>query len=254
MVPVKALVGAAVVVTAAAVGVVSLAVVGVLGPRPSEQVESPVGSEVPRTVTPTALPQVVPPTSPSQVVTPTAPVVSTPVTPAYVFPIVGCSASASGTHHDYPAADIFVRVGCRFVSPVDGRVDEVSRVDRWDPRTNVGSERGGLAVSVVGRDGVRYYGSHLSAIGTGIRPGVQVRAGQVLGLTGRTGSARFTPAHLHFGISWPTPAGRWWIRRGTVPPQAFLAGVRVGRPVSPVAAVNRARAAFGSVDRCRSYC
>jgi hypothetical protein len=256
MVPVKArvglLVGAAVVVTAAAVGVVVLAAVGVLGP--SEQVESPVGSAAPPTVTPTAPSQVVTPSSPSQVVTPTAPVVSTPVTPAYVFPIVGCSASASATHHDYPAADIFVRVGCRFVSPVDGRVDEVSRVDRWDPRTNVGSERGGLAVSVVGRDGVRYYGSHLSAIGAGIRPGVQVRAGQMLGLTGKTGSARFTPAHLHFGISWPTPAGRWWIRRGTVPPQAFLAGVRVGRPASPVAAVSRARAAFGSDDRCRSYC
>lgn len=261
MVPVKARVGllggAAVVVTAAAVGVVVLAAVGVLGPSSPEQVASPTGSEVPRTVT--TAPQVVTPSAPSQVVTPTAPVastpvVSTPVRAAYVFPIAGCLASASGSHHDYPAADIFVRVGCRFVSPVDGRVDEVSRVDRWDPRTNVGSERGGLAVAVVGRDGVRYYGSHLSVIGAGIRPGVQVRAGQVLGLTGKTGSARFTPAHLHFGISWPTPAGRWWIRRGTVPPQAFLAGVRVGRPVSPVAAVSRARAAFGSDDRCRSYC
>ncbi|TDO54734.1 peptidase M23-like protein [Kribbella sp. VKM Ac-2527] len=226
------------VVTVVAIGLVVLAVVG--RSRSSEQVESPVNSELPRTVT-------VAPTTPSQVVTPTR-------APIYVFPIQGCSASASASHHDYAAADIFVRVGCRFVSPVDGQVDEVSRVDRWDPRTNVGSERGGLAVSVVGRDGVRYYGSHLSTIGAGIRPGVQVRAGQVLGLTGQTGSARFTPAHLHFGISWPTPAERWWIRRGTVPPQAFLAGLRVGRPASPVAAVSRAKATFGSDVRCRSYC
>ena len=130
-----------------------------------------------------------------------------------MFPIRGCTASASLSHHDYPASDIFAKVGCAFVSPVSGRVDEVTRVDRWDPRTNIGRDRGGLSISVVGVDGVRYYGSHLSAIGAGIRPGLQVRAGQTLGLIGNTGSARVTPPHLHFGISWPTPAGHWWIRR-----------------------------------------
>jgi murein DD-endopeptidase MepM/ murein hydrolase activator NlpD len=172
----------------------------------------------------------------------------------YVFPVQGCPASASQAHHDYPAADIFTKVGCRFVAPVDGRVDEVSRVDRWDPKTNVGADRSGISVSVVGRDGVRYYGSHLSTTAAGIRPGVQVRAGQVLGLIGRTGSARSTPAHLHFGISWPTAAGRWWIRRGAVPPQAFLSSLKTGRPASPVRAVRRAEAAYG-VDRgCREYC
>ncbi|WP_202817786.1 M23 family metallopeptidase [Kribbella sp. ALI-6-A] len=172
----------------------------------------------------------------------------------YVFPVQGCPASASQAHHDYPAADIFTRVGCRFVAPVDGRVDEVIRVDRWSPKTNVAADRGGLAVSIVGRDGVRYYGSHLSAITAGIRPGLAVRAGQPLGLTGRTGSARSTPAHLHFGISWPTPAGRWWIRRGIVPPQRFLAGLKTGNPSSPAAMVERAKTAYG-VDRgCRAYC
>jgi murein DD-endopeptidase MepM/ murein hydrolase activator NlpD len=171
-----------------------------------------------------------------------------------VWPVGGCRASASQSHHDYPASDIFAKVGCAFISPVDGRVDEVTRVDRWDPQTNVGRDRGGLSVSVVGVDGVRYYGSHLSTIGTGIRPGLQVRAGQPLGLIGKTGSARVTPPHLHFGISWPTPPGRWWIRRGAVAPQPFLNAWRTGQQLSPVAAVAKAQRAYG-VDRgCRSYC
>ena len=175
-------------------------------------------------------------------------------TTRYVFPVGGCHASASQSHHDYPASDIFTKVGCQFVSPVDGRVDEVTRVDPWNPKTNVGRDRGGLSVSVVGVDGVRYYGSHLSAIAAGIEPGRQVRAGQVLGLTGKTGSARFTPAHLHFGISWPTSPGKWWIRRGAVAPQPFLTAWQQGKPASPATVVARAERAYG-VDRgCRSYC
>lgn len=173
---------------------------------------------------------------------------------AYVFPIDGCVASASRAHHDYPAADIFTPVGCRFVSPVDGRVDEVNRTDLWNPRTNVGRDRGGLSVSVIGVDGVRYYGSHLSSVSAAVRPGLQVRAGQTLGLTGRTGSARNTPAHLHFGISWPTAANSWWIRRGAVSPQRYLDAWQKGNPLSPAGAVAKAQISYG-VDRgCRSYC
>ncbi|MFI6680641.1 M23 family metallopeptidase [Kribbella sp. NPDC050470] len=172
----------------------------------------------------------------------------------YVFPIRGCEASASQSHHDYPASDIFAKTGCKFVAPVDGKVDEVTAVDHWDPDTNVGRDRGGLSVSVVGVDGVRYYGSHLSAIGAGIKPGLRVQAGQLLGSIGNTGSARVTPSHLHFGISWPTPPGRWWIRRGAVPPQAYLNAWREGRQLSPVAAVAKARRAYGTDRGCRSYC
>jgi len=171
-----------------------------------------------------------------------------------VFPVGGGRADASQSHHDYPASDIFAKVGCRFVSPVDGRVDEVTRVDTWDPKSNVGADRGGLSVSVVGADGVRYYGSHLSAIAGGIRPGVTVRAGQTLGLTGHTGSARFTPPHLHFGISWPTPPGKWWIRRGAVPPQVFLNNWHEGGQLSPVTLVAKTRRTYGTDRGCREYC
>lgn len=171
-----------------------------------------------------------------------------------MFPVGGCRADASQSHHDYPASDIFTAKGCLFVAPIDGRVDEVTRVDRWDPKTNRGADRGGLGVSIVGVDGVRYYGSHLSAIQPGIVPGARVHAGQTLGRTGNTGSARVTPPHLHFGISWPTAPNTWWIRRGIVPPQEFLNSWHHGGQLSPVSLVTRTHAKYGRENGCRSYC
>lgn len=203
-----------------------------------------------------------PPSTPAQPSTSAQPSPHrTPSSPArpvavhrYVFPVEGCGANASQSHHDYPASDIFTDKGCLFVAPIDGRVDEVTWVDRWDPKTNRGSERGGLSVSVVGVDGVRYYGSHLSSVQPGIVPGVRVRAGQTLGHTGKTGSARGTAPHLHFGISWPTAPNTWWIRRGIVAPQAFLNSWHHGGQLSPVGLVITTHEKYGAENGCRVYC
>ena len=55
--------------------------------------------------------------------------------------------------------------------PIDGVVDEVSRTDSWSGKTNLGIDRGGLYVSIIGTDGVRYYGSHLRTVGdTNLHP------------------------------------------------------------------------------------
>ena len=99
--------------------------------------------------------------------------------------------------------------GCSFVAPTDGAVDEVSRFDRWDPTSDRGADRGGLSVSTIGIDGVRYYGSHLQSIAPGIAHGTRVHAGQLLGRIDNSGSAGNTPTHVHFGLSWPThqPSG-----------------------------------------------
>ncbi len=173
----------------------------------------------------------------------------------YAFPVAGCPASYAHSHHDYPATDVFAAAGCRYVAPVAGVVDEVTRVDRWDSATNRGADRGGLSVSVVGDDGVRYYGSHLSSIAAGVAPGLRVSAGQLLGRVGNTGSARGTSPHLHFGISWPTRDGVWWVRRGEVWPWRFLDAWRAGGSLSPAAEVAGARRAAGSdVPPCPSYC
>ena len=210
--------------------------------------------------TPTAPATTAPPTTPPATRPPTT---APPTTPApttappaaavrYAFPITGCRVTYGSAHHDYPATDMFAKAGCAFVAPVAGRVDEVERTDRWSSRTNRGADRGGLFVSVVGVDGVRYYGSHLRSVAPGIRPGVRVAAGDPLGEVGVTGSARGTPPHLHFGISWPTGPGVWWVRRGVVSPYRYLKSWESGGHRSPAAEVAAARRRSG--DSCTSYC
>ena len=105
-------------------------------------------------------------------------------------------------------------LGCAFVSPIAGVIDEVVLVDKWSGKTNKGADRGGLSVSIIGDDGNIYYGSHLSKVETNVVPGLRVATGEKLGEVGATGSAKGTSPHLHFGISYPTEKGIWWVRRG----------------------------------------
>lgn len=196
----------------------------------------------------TAAPTARPAPTPSS--TPTSAAVAAP--PTRVFPIRGCKVSYGHSHHDYPATDVFAARGCTVVAPIAGRVDEVSTVDRWRSSTNRGADRGGISWSIVGVDGVRYYGSHLQSLA--VRAGQRVSAGQVLGEVGDTGSARGTGTHLHFGLSWPTPAGIWWVRRGEVYPWPYLDSWRAGGSKSPVPAVAAKHQKSGDVPPCSSYC
>lgn len=167
--------------------------------------------------------------------------------PTYIFPVADCEVNYARAHHDYAATDILAKAGCRFVAPINGVVDEVNRVDRWKSPPNLGIDRGGLSVSIIGDDGVRYYGSHLRSIPASIQPGLTVTAGQFLGSIGSTGSARGTAPHLHFGISWPTPADTWWVRRGEVLPWKYLDAWKNGKDLSPVKAVDARKAKVGEI-------
>jgi murein DD-endopeptidase MepM/ murein hydrolase activator NlpD len=173
--------------------------------------------------------------------------VSAQAAPVYLFPVAGCEVNYARAHHDYPATDILAKAGCAFVAPIDGVIDEVNRVDTWSGKVNAGITRGGLSVSLIGVDGVRYYGSHLRSIYKTIEPGLQVKAGQRLGSVGSTGSARGTSPHLHFGISWPTPADIWWVRRGAVLPWKYLDAWKAGKDLSPAKAVAAALKKAGEV-------
>lgn len=167
--------------------------------------------------------------------------------PIYQFPISGCTVDYAHAHHDYAATDILTKAGCKFVAPIDGVIDEVNRIDKWSGKTNLGIDRGGLFVSIIGSDGVRYYGSHLRSIPQSIQPGVSVTAGTVLGAVGATGSAKGTHPHLHFGISWPTPADTWWVRRGEVLPWKYLDAWKKGKDLSPVKEVEARKAKVGEI-------
>jgi murein DD-endopeptidase MepM/ murein hydrolase activator NlpD len=164
---------------------------------------------------------------------------------SYVFPVAAKSASFGRNHHDYPATDVFAPCGSKAVAVTAGVVAEVSRKDTWTVREDSGASRGGLSVSIVGTDGVRYYGSHLQSVTPNVVAGHRVRAGEVLGLVGHTGSARPTTCHLHFGISPPCAKADWWNRRGVLSPYPYLTSWRDGDQRSPVAAVARWRSAHG---------
>jgi murein DD-endopeptidase MepM/ murein hydrolase activator NlpD len=167
--------------------------------------------------------------------------------PNYVFPIVGCDYTYAKAHHDYPATDILAKAGCRYVAATSGVIDEVNRVDSWSGKTNLGVDRGGLYVSFIGDDGVRYYASHLRTIPLSIQPGVVVKAGRFLGTVGATGSARGTKPHIHFGLSWSTPPQTWWVRRGMVWPWKYLDAWKVGKDLSPAKEVEAKRLKLGDL-------
>ena len=175
------------------------------------------------------------------------PMSSASAAPIYVFPVTGCEVNYARAHHDYAATDILSKAGCKFVAPINGVVDEVNRTDTWSGKTNLGIERGGLYVSIIGEDGVRYYGSHLRSIPASIQPGVVVKAGRLLGAIGSSGSARGTAPHLHFGISWPTPPQTWWVRRGEVLPWKYLDAWKAGKDLSPVKEVNARKLKVGEI-------
>ncbi|MBU6313732.1 MAG: peptidoglycan DD-metalloendopeptidase family protein [Actinomycetales bacterium] len=175
------------------------------------------------------------------------PISSASAAPIYVFPVAGCEVNYAKAHHDYAATDIVAKKGCKFVAPINGVIDEVNRIDSWSGKTNLGIDRGGLYVSIIGDDGVRYYGSHLQTIPASIEPGVSVLAGRLLGSIGSTGSARGTAPHLHFGISWPTPPNTWWVRRGEILPWKYLDAWKSGKDLSPVKEVNARKLKVGEI-------
>ena len=155
----------------------------------------------------------------------------------YVFPVRASNVAFHPTHAKYPATDLFADCGEPVVATTSGVVLEVSLRDRYVEGSPDGPDNGGLSVSLLGDDGVRYYGSHLSRVLTGIRAGVRVVAGQELGRLGRTGHANGV-CHLHYGISPPCArVGDWKVRRGVIWPVTYLRSWRDGGRKSPVAAV-----------------
>jgi murein DD-endopeptidase MepM/ murein hydrolase activator NlpD len=175
--------------------------------------------------------------------------------PTYTFPVQGCKFTYAHSHHNYPATDILAPKGCKFVAPISGVIDEVNRVDRFTWKTNLGADRGGLFISLIGDDGVRYYGSHLSKIPVAMAPGLHVMVGDVIGYLGATGDSKGLAPHVHFGISWPTPSGTniWWVRRGELYPWPYLDAWKAGKDKSPASAVAKLLAKSGEIPKQIGY-
>ena len=152
-------------------------------------------------------------------------------------------------HSSYRATDIFSSAGCgsALVAPVTGTVDEVV-TNTWDQAVDDPATRGGNAVSILGDDGVRYYLAHFQLIDPAIVPGASVVAGDYLGEMGDTGRAG--ACHVHFGLSLPCPNREWWVRRGVIWPDEYLAAWQQGINLSPL---DELQAWFAEYpDACRS--
>lgn len=67
-------------------------------------------------------------------------------------------------------------------------------------RIGTGGTLGGNTVWLRGESGTAYYYAHLSDFAPGVREGVVVDAGTVLGFVGDTGNARGGAPHLHFEV------------------------------------------------------
>lgn len=171
-----------------------------------------------------------------------------PASVKYAFPVQASNVAFHPTHAKYPATDIFADCGEPVVAATSGVVLEVSRRDAYVEGAPDGPLNGGLSVSILGDDGVRYYGSHLSKIQSRIAAGVRVASGQQLGEVGRTGNAN-NVCHLHFGISPPcAKTGDWKVRRGVVWPATFLTSWREKGNKSPAAKV----AAWKQAHDCKA--
>ena len=66
-------------------------------------------------------------------------------------------------------------------------------------RTTTGG-LGGVSLRIQGDDQNRYYYAHLQEFAEGLRPGMRVEAGQLVGLNGASGNARGGPTHVHFQV------------------------------------------------------
>ncbi|WP_245970485.1 M23 family metallopeptidase [Pseudochryseolinea flava] len=119
------------------------------------------------------------------------------MTPVLVNPVQGASNKSIGSFYGdardggkrkHESVDIFAPKGTPVVAPTAGRITRVGT-----------STLGGKVVWMQdGKRGNSYYFAHLDE--QLVKPGVNVKQGDTLGLVGNTGNAKYTPSHLHFGI------------------------------------------------------
>lgn len=151
-------------------------------------------------------------------------------TPKYVFPFSRVPVRYARDHLDYPATDVF---GCyaKVLAPTSGTIGQVRRKDKWIESVDAPGTRGGLTITLIGDDTVRYYFSHLGRVKVNF--GQRVEAGQWIGVMGSSGNARRTLCHTHIGISRICPAAEERLLQGEVWPWKYLDAWREGRQLSP---------------------
>jgi murein DD-endopeptidase MepM/ murein hydrolase activator NlpD len=100
--------------------------------------------------------------------------------------------------------DLFAVAGTPIQAVVDGVIAKMGT-----------GSIGGIAIWLAGDDGITYYYGHMQGYAPGMKPGMRLRIGDVIGYVGSSGATHGTYPHLHFEMS-PGGTGR------TVSPKPVL--------------------------------
>jgi murein DD-endopeptidase MepM/ murein hydrolase activator NlpD len=126
---------------------------------------------------------------------------------ALVFPVEGVlprtmrdTFSEGRDGHAHEAVDILAPRGTRVLAVDDGKVAKLFT-----------SVRGGLTVYQFDpTETYCYYYAHLDRYAEGVKEGVWLRRGSLVGYVGTTGNAPKDVPHLHFAVFKLGPEKRWW--------------------------------------------
>ncbi|HET7711088.1 MAG TPA: M23 family metallopeptidase [Thermoanaerobaculia bacterium] len=127
---------------------------------------------------------------------------------AMLIPVAGIEANVlrdgfdegRGGGRTHRAIDIMAPRGTPVVAAVDGTIRKLFT-----------SRAGGLTIYQFDEAEERvFYYAHLDQYAAGMREGMRVTRGDVIGYVGTTGNAPLKSPHLHFSIEMLPPTKEWW--------------------------------------------
>lgn len=127
-------------------------------------------------------------------------------TPLFFMPVDGISVAEvpstfgdpRGSDRLHEGIDIVAERGTPVRAAAPGTVRRVSD-----------SARGGLSVTIIGDDGLRYFYTHFDSFPPGLAEGQRVGIDSIIGFVGNSGNAAATLPHLHFGVYRPSSDDRY---------------------------------------------
>lgn len=126
--------------------------------------------------------------------------------PVYFMPVDGVKVADVPPTFGDPRGSDRMHQGIDIVAPRGTPVRSAAGGVVWRTSDSI---RGGISVTVIGDDGVRYFYTHLDSIADGIERDVRVGTDTVLGYVGNTGNAVATAPHLHFEVGLPIEGERY---------------------------------------------
>lgn len=126
--------------------------------------------------------------------------------PAYFMPVEGVVVADVPRTFGDPRGSDRTHQGIDILAPSGTPVRAAAAGIVWRTSDSI---RGGISVTVIGDDGVRYFYTHLDSIAQGMERDARVGTYTVLGYVGNTGNAAATAPHLHFEVSLPIEGERY---------------------------------------------